>query len=363
MPALENNRGTRVIKLGNVPIGDPYPIVVQSMTNTPTADSGKTLRQIKRLYKHGCEVVRVGVPDMEAARALERIVSSSPLPVVADIHFDHNLALASLDAGVAGLRLNPGNIRGRKAVDEVIKAAGKKEVPIRVGVNAGSLARDIRKQHEDAIADALVESAMEHIRLLENAGFTLIKVSLKATDVMTTVEAYRKMRHERDYPLHLGITEAGTAWSGLVKSSVGLGILLAEGTGDTVRVSLAADPVEEVRAAYAILRSLGLRNRGVEIVACPTCARARLDVLKVSRAVEKKLAKIAAPLTVAVMGCSVNGPGEARHADVGCVGTVKGNQVYLKGERKGYVPSDRLVNWLYEAACEVAREEHGEEIG
>ncbi len=360
MSEIVKYRGTRVIRLGNVPVGGGYPVVVQSMTNTDTRDPAKTLRQVRRLYKHGCEVVRVGVPDLESADALYRIVSASPVPIVADIHFDHRLALASLDAGVAGLRLNPGNIRSKSAINEVIREAGDKEVPIRVGVNAGSLARDIRKRHEGAVADALVESALEHIRLLEEADFSSVKVSLKATDVMTTVDAYRKMRAERDYPLHLGITEAGTAWSGLIKSSAGLGILLAEGVGDTVRVSLAADPVEEVRAAYAILRSLGLRNRGVEVVACPTCARARLDVLKVSRSLEKKLGKIASPLTVAVMGCSVNGPGEARHADLGCVGTSKGVQVYVKGERKGIVEPDRLVKWLYDTSCEIALEEYGE---
>ncbi|MFO8058704.1 MAG: flavodoxin-dependent (E)-4-hydroxy-3-methylbut-2-enyl-diphosphate synthase [bacterium] len=362
MSDMKTDRGTRVVRLGDVPVGGSYPVVVQSMTNTPTRDSNKTLRQIRRLYKHGCEIVRVGVPDHESAEALHRIVSRSPVPVVADIHFDHTLALEALEAGVAGLRLNPGNIRSRKAVDEVIKAAGERRVPIRVGVNAGSLPRDVRKRHRGSVSDALVESAMEHIRLLENADFSLVKVSLKAADVMSTVEAYRKMRAERDYPLHLGITEAGTAWSGLVKSSAGLAILLADGIGDTIRVSLAADPVEEVRAAYAILRSLGLRRRGVEVVACPTCARARLDVLKVSHRVEKKLSAIASPLTVAVMGCAVNGPGEARLADLGCVGTDKGIQVYVKGERKGTVPPDRIVNWLYDTACGIARDEHGEEI-
>jgi len=348
------NRGARVINLGGVRIGGGNPVTVQSMTNTDTRDANRTIRQVRKLSWAGCEIVRVAVPDEDAARALAKIVKASPIPVVADIHFDHRLALMALDNGVHGLRLNPGNIRTKRAIKEVIAAAATGMVPIRVGVNAGSVPRDVRKRHGGPTADALVESAMEHISILEDAGFDRIKVSLKASDVPTTVEAYRKMRRLRDYPLHLGITEAGTAWSGLIKSSVGLGILLAEGIGDTIRVSLSADPVEEVRAGYAILRALGLRRRGVEMVSCPTCARAGLDVAKNSRALEKKLQDVEAPLRIAVMGCGVNGPGEARHSDLGCVGTSRGVQVYVRGKKAGVVPEKDLVAWMAARAREMA---------
>lgn len=348
-------RGTKAISLGKVLIGGDNPIVVQSMTNTDTRDVARTLRQIRRLAKAGCEVIRIAVPNQESAAATAKITSASPVPVIADIHFDPKLALAALEAGVHGLRLNPGNIRNRRALREVISAAADRKVPIRVGVNAGSIARDVRKKHGGPTAAALVESAMEHITLLEDAGFNMIKVSLKASDVMTTVEAYRKMRSIRDYPLHLGITEAGTAFSGLIKSAAGIGILLAEGIGDTIRVSLAADPLLEIRAGYGILRSFGLRMRGVEVVACPACARAGLDVYKTANVLERRLQEISAPLRIAVMGCGVNGPGEARHSDLGCVGTPKGIQVYVKGKKEGTVPEPKLIPWLVNTAKEMAQ--------
>jgi len=348
-----------VIYLGGVPIGGKNPIVVQSMTNVATSDVRRTLAQIRRLARAGCEVARVAVPDEDSAKALSRITARSPVPVVADIHYKSRLAVLSLEAGVHGLRLNPGNLRSKKAVKRITAMAAEREVPIRVGVNAGSIARDIRKKHGGATPKAMVESAMEHIRLLEDEGFETIKVSLKASDVMTTVAAYRAMRKVRDYPLHLGITEAGTAFSGLIKSAAGLGILLGEGIGDTVRISLAADPVEEVRAAYSLLRALGLRRRGVEVIACPTCARASLNVFRIAETVEKKLAGVAEPITVAVMGCMVNGPGEARHSDLGCVGTDKGVQIYRGGKRVGVKAERELVPWLVARATEMAKKRAG----
>ena len=347
---------TRVVSIGSVKIGGGNPIVVQSMTNTSTADAASTLRQIRRLARAGCEVIRVAVPDEESARVLPAIVSRSPVPVVADIHFDPKLALAALAAGVHGLRLNPGNIRNQKALREIIAAAADRGVPIRVGVNSGSIARDVRERHLDNMAEALVASALEHVTLLEELKFTAIKISLKASDVPATVAAYRRMRALRPYPLHLGITESGTLFSGLVKSSAGLGILLAEGIGDTIRYSLAADPVEEVRAGYALLRALGLRRRGVEVIACPTCGRARRDVAGAALALEKKLAAVTAPLRIAVMGCGGNGPGEARLSDLGAVGTPKGIQVYLKGERMGTVAPEKLLDWMIRQARQLAAE-------
>jgi (E)-4-hydroxy-3-methylbut-2-enyl-diphosphate synthase len=262
----------------------------------------------------------------------------------------------AIDAGINGLRLNPGNIRQKRVLKEVIKAAAENNVPIRVGVNAGSIARDVRKKHGGAVPQALVESAMEHINILEDVGFGDIKISLKASDVLTTVESYRLMRKKRDYPLHLGITEAGTAFSGLIKSSVGLGILLSEGIGDTIRVSLAADPVEEIRAAYGILGSLGLRQRGLNVVACPTCARRGMDVVKIADQVERKLQDMITPLSIAVMGCQVNGPGEARHADLGVVGLESGIQIYVKGKRRKKVLAKNVVQEIVAMARKLANE-------
>ncbi len=358
MKATTKDRGTRVINLGGVLIGGDNPVVVQSMTNTETLDAASTVRQIKKLAKAGCEIVRVAVPDKESAAALAEIVSSSPVPVVADIHFQADLAMRSLDAGVHGLRLNPGNIRRRDAVERVVRAAKDADAPLRVGVNAGSVPRDLLRKYSGPTPQALVESAMEHVAILEDMGFTDVKVSLKASDVLTTVEAYRLMRRTRDYPLHLGVTEAGALFTGLVKSAAGMGILLSEGIGDTVRVSLAADPVEEVRAGFAILKAMGLSTRGVEVIACPTCARTMLDVQKTASAMERRLRDIASPLRIAIMGCGVNGPGEARHSDLGCVGTTKGVQVYVKGERAGTVEEKELVSWMVKTARELARQEH-----
>jgi len=354
---MKKNRGTRVISIGHVKIGGSHPIAVQSMTNTETANVRSTLAQIRKLAKAGCEIIRVAVPDARSAAALPGIIKRSPLPVVADIHFDPGLALASLQAGVHGLRLNPGNIRNKKKVAEIIDAAAERKVPIRVGVNAGSIPKDLLRKHNGPTAKALVASAMEHINILEDRGFADIKVSLKSSHVPTTVEAYRIMRKKRDYPLHLGITESGTLFTGLVKSSAGLGILLSEGIGDTIRVSLAADPADEVRACYALLRSLGLRRRGVTLIACPTCARTMIDVMKTAAAIEKRLSNVAEPLRIAVMGCGVNGPGEARHSDLGVVGTSRGAKMYLKGRAAGTVEGKEIVPWLERHALEMAEEQ------
>jgi len=303
--------------VGNVPIGGGAPVVVQSMTKTLTHQVGRTVAQIKRLEKAGCEIVRLAVPDERSAEALRDIRKRVAIPVIADIHFDHRLALAALRAGVDGLRLNPGTIGPKEKVREVVRAARQQKIPIRIGVNSGSLEKDLLAKYGEASPEAMVESALRHIRLLEDLGFDLIKVSLKASDVGRTLAAYRLLADEVDYPFHAGITEAGGLYSGTVKSAVGLGLLLSEGLADTVRVSLTAPPEEEVRAAYLILESLGLRSRGIRLISCPTCGRAEVDMMKIVPEVEKSLAGIRAPLKVALMGCMVNGPGEAREADIG----------------------------------------------
>lgn len=310
-------RRTRQIMVGKVPIGGGAPVVVQSMTKTPTHQVGRTVAQIKRLEKAGCEIVRLAVPDERSAEALRAIRKRVDLPIIADIHFDHRLALAALCAGVDGLRLNPGTIGSKAKVKEVAQAARLQRVPIRIGVNSGSLEKDLLAAHGGATPEAMVESALRHIRLLEDVGFDQIKVSLKASDAGRTLAACRLLAGKVDYPFHAGITEAGSLFSGPVKSAVGLGLLLNEGLADTIRVSLTAAPEEEVRVAYLILESLGLRKRGINFISCPTCGRAEVDMIKVVAEVEKRLASIRVPLKVALMGCMVNGPGEAREADIG----------------------------------------------
>lgn len=326
-------RATRTIQVGSVTIGGQSPVRVQSMTNTPTHDFPATLRQIQKLFAAGCEIVRVAVPDLAAAKVLPRLVAESPGPLIADIHFDYRLALKAIAAGVAGLRINPGNLRSPQQVAAVAAAAKERGIPIRVGVNAGSVPKDLLKKFGEPTPQALVEAALRQVSLLEKAQFSDIKISLKAADVPTTVTAYRLLAREVDYPFHLGITEAGTAFTGTVKSAIGIGILLAEGIGDTIRVSLAADPAEEVRVAWEILKSLGLRRRGVEVVACPTCSRAGFDVAGVAALIEKRLARRQDPLRIAVMGCIVNGPGEATISDLGLVGTKQGILLYVSGRK------------------------------
>lgn len=329
---MEARKKTRIIYVGNVPIGGDHPIVVQSMTKTDTTDVKSTVRQIKSLESSGCEIIRLAVPDMHTAKALSKIKKSINIPMIADIHFDWRLALEAIKQGVDGLRINPGNIGAKWKVKEVVSAAEDKEIPIRIGVNAGSLEKDLLQKYGHPLSEALVESAGRHIQILEELNFTNIKVSLKASDVLKTVEAYRLFSKTYDYPLHIGISEAGPPSTGIIKSSVGLGILLAEGIGDTIRVSLTANPEEEVRVAYAILGSLGLRKRGVNIISCPTCGRCKIDLRKLVTKVEKRVKKLDKPLTIAVMGCVVNGPGEAREADFGIAGGKGRGILFKKGK-------------------------------
>jgi (E)-4-hydroxy-3-methylbut-2-enyl-diphosphate synthase len=311
---------TRQIAVGDVRIGGDAPVAVQSMCNTDTRDAAKTLEQIGHLEQAGCEIVRIAVPDMDAARAVGEIRKGTRVPLVADIHFDYRLALEAAKQGVDGLRINPGNIGGKDKVSEVVRACRDRRVPIRIGVNAGSLEKNLLEKYGHPTPEAIVESAFGHIRILEDLNYTELKVSLKASDVMTTVQSYRLFSRQSDYPLHIGISEAGTLTSGTIKSSVGLGMLLADGIGDTMRVSLTADPVEEVRVAWEILKSLRIRQRGVNIISCPTCGRTEIDIIGLAQEVEKRLSHIKEPITVAVMGCVVNGPGEAREADAGIAG-------------------------------------------
>ncbi len=313
-------RATKQIRLGNLRIGSGAPIVVQSMTKTDTRDVSSTVSQIRALEKAGCEAVRVAVLDSDAAVAIRSIKKRIKIPLIADVHFDYRLALQAIGSGADGLRINPGNIGGKLKVKEVVTAAKDRGIPIRIGVNAGSLEKDLLKKYKHPTAEALVESAERHIRILEDLNFTSIKVSLKASDVLKTVEAYRLFSDRFRYPLHIGISEAGPLFSGTIKSAVGLGILLSEGIGDTIRVSLTAEPMEEVRVAYEILKSLHLRQAGLEIISCPTCGRCQIDIKGIVREVEAGLMNIDKAIKVAVMGCVVNGPGEAREADIGIAG-------------------------------------------
>jgi (E)-4-hydroxy-3-methylbut-2-enyl-diphosphate synthase len=338
-----NRKATREIKIGPVGVGGGNPVRVQSMTNTDTRDLDKTLNQINELAIAGCEIIRVAVPDDESAKSLKWIVRDSPLPVVADIHFDHRLALKSIQAGVHALRLNPGNIGDQTKVNRVVDAAASAEVPIRIGVNSGSVDKKILTRYGGATPEAMVESAMEHIHLLEDRKFDLIKVSLKSSSVLNTLSAYRLLSEKRNYPLHIGITEAGTPMRGAVKSGVGLGLLLYEGLGDTLRVSLTGDPVDEMLVAWEILRSLGLRQRGPEIISCPTCGRTEIDLVSMATAVEKRLKGVEKVFTVAVMGCVVNGPGEAREADLGMAGGRDCGIIFKKGKVVRKVRGDSLL--------------------
>ena len=313
-------RKSRTIAIGQVTIGGENPVAVQSMTNTKTENIPATVDQIHRLTDRGCEIIRCAVPTLEAAQALKEIRKQIAIPLVADIHFDYRLALAALESGVDALRLNPGNIGGRDRVEKVVEAARQRQVPIRIGVNAGSLPKDLLEKYGHPTAEALVEAAWRHIHILEEMDYNNIVISLKAHDVPLTLAAYRLMARECDYPLHVGITEAGTIRSGLIKSAVGIGTLLAEGIGDTIRVSLTGDPLAEIDAGFEILKSLGLRQHGPTLVSCPTCGRTCWSLEKVAKEVEARLAEIPEPITVAVMGCVVNGPGEAREADVGIAG-------------------------------------------
>ena len=347
---------TRQIHIGKVAIGGGAPISVQSMCNTRTTDTAATVAQIKALQNAGCDIVRVAVPDMEAAKNLGSIIKEINIPLVADIHFDYKLALEAIEQGISALRLNPGNIGGEEKVKAVVKAAKAAHIPIRIGVNAGSLDKKILAKYGDVTPEALVESAMEHVRILEDLDFHDLKISLKAHDVPLTLAAYRLMSKTVDYPLHLGITEAGTVNTGIIKSAVGIGALLAEGIGDTFRISLTGDPVVEVKVANEILKSLGLKEYGPTLVACPTCGRTSIDLPAIAAQVEKKLEGIKDPIDVAVMGCVVNGPGEARGADVGIAGGNGEGLIFRKGEIIRKVPEENLVGELFKEIDAILEE-------
>jgi (E)-4-hydroxy-3-methylbut-2-enyl-diphosphate synthase len=339
---------TRFIQIGDRGIGSNAPISVQSMTTTKTDNVEATARQIAALAAAGCDIVRLAIPDMAAAQAIDKIKSLVTVPLIADIHFDYRLALACLERGIDGLRLNPGNIGQADHVEKVVKEAQKKHTPIRIGVNAGSLDKVLlAKYGGHPTPEAMVESALQHIAILENLGFYDIKISLKANDVPTTIAAYRLMSDTVDYPLHLGITEAGTVNSGVIKSAVGIGALLAQGIGDTIRVSLTGDPVEEVKVGNEILKSLGLREYGPTLISCPTCGRCNIDLISLAHQVEDRLKGVQKPIKVAVMGCVVNGPGEAKEADIGIAGGMGQGLLFRKGEIIRKVPEEELVAALF----------------
>ena len=351
-----NRKMTRQIHIGKVTIGGGAPISVQSMCNTKTTDTAATVAQIKALTAAGCDIVRLAVPDMAAAKNLGNIIKEVSVPLVADIHFDYKLAIEAINQGISALRLNPGNIGGEEKVKKVVAAARKNNIPIRIGVNAGSLDKKILAKYGKVTAAALVESALEHIRSLERENFYDMKISLKAHDVPLTIAAYRLMSETVDYPLHLGITEAGTVNTGIIKSAVGIGALLAEGIGDTFRISLTGDPVVEVKVANEILKSLGLKEYGPTLVACPTCGRTSIDLPAIAEKVEKKLEGITEPLDVAVMGCVVNGPGEARGADVGIAGGNGEGLIFRKGEILRKVAEENLVDELFKEIDKILEE-------
>lgn len=340
-------RKSKEISIGNVKIGNNNPISVQSMCNTDTRDIEATTRQIKELADAGCELVRLAVLNKDAAEAIKELVKISPVPLIADIHFDYRLAIQCINNGISALRLNPGNIGKRENVEKVVTLAKQQNIPIRIGVNAGSLEKDLLDK-DIPLHEKMVESAMKHIQILEYLDFDKIKVSLKSSDVLTTIEAYRLMAQKVEYPLHLGVTEAGTLKGGLIKSSVGLGTLLAEGIGDTIRVSLTENPVKEVFAGYEILKSLKLRQRGVNFVSCPTCGRTQIDLIGLAKKVEARFKNLDKNITIATMGCVVNGPGEARHADFGIAGGINEGYVFKKGEIVARVPESELLDKLEE---------------
>jgi len=348
-------RKTRQIKIGGVAIGGNAPIAVQSMTNTDTRDAAATISQIHRLEQAGCDLVRVAVVDRDAGLTLGKIKAQIGIPLVADIHFDYRLALLAIDQGVDKLRINPGNIGSRDRVKEIVRAALNAGIPIRIGANAGSLAAWAVDKY-GRTPKALAESALEQIRILEDLGFQEIVVSLKASSIPFTVEAYRIMAKHVDYPFHVGITEAGTPWFGSIKSSAGIGIMLAEGMGDTIRVSLTGDPVEEVKVGWAILKALELRSRGPVFISCPTCGRTRIDLERIAAEVEQRLSHLTKPLTIAIMGCEVNGPGEAQDADLGIAGGHGVGLVFRKGKIIRKVREEELIDALVTEALQLEQE-------
>lgn len=335
------------IKIGNVEIGKDVPISIQSMTNTKTDDTYSTLKQIENLAKEGCDIIRVAVLNKNCANALGEIVKNSIIPVVADIHFDYRLALIAMDMGINALRINPGNIGNIEHTKKVVEMAKKTNTPIRIGVNAGSLEKELYENKEMSLVDKMVASACNHIKILEDLDFRLIKVSLKSSDVLTTIKAYRKMYEISPYPLHVGLTEAGTLKRGLIKSSIAIGTLLQEGIGDTIRVSLTEDPIEEVRAAKEILKTLSLNKKhGVNFISCPTCGRTQIDLIGLAKKVEERFSNLDANITIATMGCPVNGPKEAANADYGIAGAINEGYIFKKGQMIKKVPQENLLQEL-----------------
>ena len=357
-----NRRKTRQIQLGKLKVGGDAPITVQSMTKTDTRDVRATVQQIWDLEAAGCDIVRCAVPVRDAAEKLGEIKKKIRIPLVADIHFNYKLALIAIEQGVDGLRLNPGNIGARKYVEEVVRAASERKIPIRIGVNAGSLEKDLLQKFNGPTAEGMVESGLRHIRILEDVGYNEIKISLKASDPLMMIEAYRMLAGKVDYPLHLGVTEAGTPTVGTIKSAVGLGTLLAEGIGDTIRVSLAADPVEEVRVGREILKALKLKTEGLTFVACPSCGRADVDLVALAKSVEERMLPYSnLDIHVAVMGCEVNGPGEARAADLGVAGGKGIGLIFKRGQVIRKVPETDIVDALMEEVKKFAAEKKAEQ--
>lgn len=338
---------TKKIKVGNIYIGGDSPISLQSMTNTDTRNIDKTVEQILALEKAGCEIIRCAVPDEEAADAIKGIVKRINIPLVADIHFDYRLALKSMENGVSALRINPGNIGSRDRVFEVAKMAKDKNIPIRIGVNSGSLNKELLRKYGGVCPEALVESALQHVKILEEVNFYDTVISIKSSNVIHMIDSYRSISKKVDYPLHLGVTEAGTPWRGAIKSSIGIGTLLAEGIGDTIRVSLTGDPIEEIKTGKEILKSLGLSHKGLEFVSCPTCGRTEINLIKIAEEVEKRLEGMDKNIKVAVMGCIVNGPGEAKEADIGIAGGKGEGLIFKKGEIIKKVKEEELVTELF----------------
>lgn len=338
----------RLVNAGGVLIGGDAPVSIQSMTNTDTRDYKKTVSQILKLEDAGCEIIRCAVPDLEAAQAIKKIKSQIHIPLVADIHFDYRLALECMKNGVDKIRINPGNIGSKDRVKKVVEMAKDKGIPIRIGVNGGSLEKELLEKYKSPTADALVESAMRHVEILDDLNFSDIVISIKTSDVPTTIKAYQKLDAITDIPSHVGVTESGTLKSGIIKSSVGIGSLLSQGIGNTIRVSLTADPVEEVYAAKDILKVLGMRKSGVKFVSCPTCGRTQIDLIKIATEVEERLKNIQKDITVAVMGCAVNGPGEAREADIGIAGGKGEGLIFSHGEILKKVPEDKIIDVLME---------------
>lgn len=351
-----NRRRTKKVRCGNLYIGGNSPVSIQSMTNTDTRDINKTIYQIKGLEEAGCEIVRIAIPDMEAAMAVSQIKKSISIPLVADIHFDYRLALKCMENGIDKLRINPGNIGDIERVKKIVWEAKSRDIPIRIGVNAGSLEKSVIQKY-GVTPRALVESAMEHVNILEALDFDKTIISLKASDVKLTLDAYKLLAERVDYPLHIGITEAGTVWRGTIKSSIGIGALLLNGVGDTLRVSLTGDPIEEVKVAKEILQSLNIRNFGINFISCPTCGRTQIDLVQLTKEIEKNLSHVKLPITVAVMGCAVNGPGEAREADLGIAGGKGSALLFKKGKIIRKVSENEIIDAVLEEVKKIAKGE------